>query len=766
LSTVHSNRSQPKTDSGPTFRALITSLAIDFEILWVVSLALVCSVITVLVCARLLHFAGEKLEWATYLSLGTIFPALLLVFTLPSIRRRFSIPLDVVKLVMTASWLVFAIVALPREGQAASFVFSAAHVVLLIIFFKKLALPINRTRIVVALIVVLVSWTLSVRFLWWSFFSSWIYQTGNTAGVVYRLLVCALALLVVFLNLVHEGVSDAIARFRFWSVGNVVAILIFALASFSSDQKFDLAGSYSHWGVIVGPAGMVRQGAWLLNDAPSQYGFLSTLTVALLPFETVWQSLYVLNSVLLLLSSSFLFYIFRSLRTGPANFIFALLITLAAVFLLPGYLYLGYAPQAFPMLGPFRFGWVYALLAVLFWEFRSSEISPAPRVLLLGTLIWLLGSLWSSESAAYCAAVWLPAYALLILRRAVCTHRKQRSSKKSLNDAVAWLLLPLLTGTSAVVLINFYYLLTLGHSADWRGFYEYSFSSIVGFFALPSGIDTPVLTLLLIFCLTSAVVAHFLRRGLTPKPVSLLAGTWGALWAMSSYYVSRSHPNNANALTPMLCFSMGIALYLLVRYQAQDWWRMTLRMSLVPFLTIILIMTFANTSFLKSYFTGRVFGYQRNINLYLPRVDSSLSNLMTSSGVKPSDPLIYCARGLYAAEPPFDGLSIEHGVLFPVWIGDDCKQVVSPAYSWLPTAPLAVLAPLAEDRRQEYMARFATRAKLSGWLVQSKHEAPYTSLPWFQQQLMRTHSPTKIHENEDWQLIWFEYQEGRKLARR
>ncbi|HKR02240.1 MAG TPA: hypothetical protein VJT09_16300, partial [Pyrinomonadaceae bacterium] len=80
--------------------------------------------------------------------------------------------------------------------------------------------------------------------------------------------------------------------------------------------------------------------------------------------------------------------------------------------------------------------------------------------------------------------------------------------------------------------------------------------------------------------------------------------------------------------------------------------------------------------------------------------------------------------------------------------------------TWLPTTPFVLFAPLPEERRQIYMARFAERARLGGWLIQNRREAPYTSSRWFYEQVTRTHTPTKTFENEDWQVIWFEFNAG------
>jgi hypothetical protein len=237
--------------------------------------------------------------------------------------------------------------------------------------------------------------------------------------------------------------------------------------------------------------------------------------------------------------------------------------------------------------------------------------------------------------------------------------------------------------------------------------------------------------------------------------MSLVAGTWGALWAVSSYFVSRSHPNNATVLSPMLCLAVGVILYLLATHKLADWWARLIRMSLVPVLTMLLTITFGNASFLGLYLAAPKIGYEANINSHLPVLDSSLMELLKTAQIKPADPVIYSAIRFKAVEPAADGLKHDGGVMPPAWPIDGGE--FSTSYrAWLPTVPFVLFDPLPAERKQVYMARFAARRRLSGWLIQNKREAPYTASAWFYDQITRTHAPTKMFENEDWQLIWFE----------
>lgn len=737
----------------------LNAAAGDLEPLWVAGLALLCVLLGSVLWGSGLGLEGEGYEWAIYLTLGTIFPALLLLISLPKRFQEIAPSrLQMFKLGLALLCMVVSVPFIIRQHQYTALTISIAHLLLLLALNERASLPLNPVSILVSFFVIVLAWTVSARLLWWESFGAWFLSGSSTTETIYRFSICAFSLLLVFANLTgREKAEDGGASSRIGRVLNVAAVLIIGVASVRSDQLFNTM-SNSHWSVFVGPAEMVRQGGWPLWDVPSQYGFLNILLIAFSPFKSVWQATYIINSFLLFASAIFLFYILRSVRTGLLNFCFALLVTLAAVFLIAGWPPALLGPQVFPSLGPFRFIWCYVLLFILVWEFRRESKKMGWQLPLAGCVIWLIGTLWSSESAVYCAAIWLPAYALIIYRKARNVYAEERESAKSpLRAAAFWAMIPPLLLSLSIGLITVYYILRLGHAPDWRGFFEYSLSFANGFFAIPIEAGGAVWTLFLIFCAFSTVAAYFLRHGLTHRAASLIAGTWGAFWSVSSYFVSRSHANNATVLAPVFCVVIGLTLFLLATHRQTDWWATLVKMSFVPVLTILLTVTFGNGSFLGLYLSSPKLTYERNIDTHLPLIDPSLQELLNTAGVKADDPIVYSAVRVKAIEPLADGLSHDHGVLLPAWPINDGQQLISTYRAWLPTTPFVLFAPLSEERRQTYMQRFTARTRLSGWLIQNRKEASYTSSGWFYNQIIRTHTPTKVFENDDWQVIWFEF---------
>jgi hypothetical protein len=736
---------------------LIRTAARYLEPLWPSGLALLCLLLGALLWKSVLGLQGEGLEWAIYLTLGTIFPALLLVL---SFSKRFtsedSRPALSAKLSLSLLVLLVSAVFVVKQHQYTAFALSIAHLVLIIISLRRTGRQITPAAILIIFFVVVTAWTVSARLLWWSSFGVWFFDTNSTAEIIYRFLISLLSILLVFINLNQQERRDEGAGFQFRSFANIAAILLIALASVRSDQLFH-AMSHSHWGVVVGPAEMVRQGGWLLWDVPSQYGFLNILLVALFPVESVWQATYILNSLLLFASALFLFFLLRSAQAGVANFFFSLAVTLAAVFLIAGWPPALLGPQVFPSLGPFRFIWCYVLLFILFLDFRRPAAKGGWQLPLAGCCAWLIGTLWSSESAVYCAAIWLPCYALIILRKARGLRMEGKSAPKRARKILLWAMIPPLLLASAVGVITVYYLIGLGHGPDWLAFYEYSLAFTGGFLTIPIDVHGPVWVIFLVFCALSTMAASLLlqRDRLRHRALILMTGTWGALWSISSYFISRSHPNNATVLSPMLCIAIGVMLYLFVVCQWPDWWARLIRMSFVPVLAILLTVTFGNASFLGLYLSSPKLGYERDITSHLPVLDPSLLELLNTAQVKRSDPLIYSAIRVRAVEPQADRLKHDGGVMPPAWPVGDGRFFAS-YKTWLPTMPFVLFDPLPAARKQVYMDRFTSRTRLSGWLIQNKHEAPYTSSAWFYNQITRTHTPVRMFENNNWQVIWFE----------
>jgi hypothetical protein len=716
--------------------------------LWVGGLA----VIQVVLADRCLALRGKAYDWAQYLLLGTLFPAIVLGLA-RSARRwpRLTPVVRTVKVGLALFGLVYPTYYFWDDFDLRVVLLAVVHWVLLTTLWHFLHRRDGRAgeglgfgRAVVGLAVSTLSWVVCAKLFWWDNLAD------RLEGSAYFLTVFLLAAALVSITLCQPARSPGRARGRWHSVSTAAALVILALASVRFDDIDYLVKArgeflyvtFHHWGAIAGPAALVRQGGWLLWDVPAQYGFLSTLTLASFP-GSVWQALYTVTAVLLFLEAAFCFLLLRSFRPGLVGGCLALALTLAAFFLLPGWAPLASGPLHVPCVSSFRFFWCFALVAVLLWEYRSgADAGLQRRVLWVGNVTWLVGTLWSSESAVYCAAVWLPAFALLVLRRVQRLSPGPGRCRARFKAAAGWLLVPPGLLGAAVAGITAYYACRLGHGPDWRAFFEHSLAFRDGFAGIPMDPRGCVWVLFLVFCVLSALVARALGRGLCCRELGLLTGAWAALWATASYFVSRSHENTATCLAPVVCTGAALALYLSRRGRRRGSWLLTA--GLAPLPTVVLAAGFANPQALQSHWANLRRGYRGHVERVFVPLDQNIDLLLGAAGVKADDSILF-----------LDKPGEWSNLLAPRRTGAaGGAELVSVNRAWLPAYPFILLTPLPEERRVEYLARFHARARRSGWLLQAETVRDFPH--WFMRQVLKTHTPGRALELAGYRLQWFE----------
>jgi hypothetical protein len=728
----------------------------DIEHLWVGGLAL----LQLYLVNRWLPLKGESYEWAQYLLLGTLFPALLLAL---SLLKRFA-GADRVLVKPLERCLAFACLVTCayfswQHRDHAILIISLAQCALLAAvalvqfrFGKENAIGMGPEHWIVDMVFAMLAWTVSVRLFWWASFEQ--YLRSNIYGVS----VFAGALLLVTINLSRSAPASEHRPARSFWPANLLAFAIFVLAGLRIDYACPFPGAtYHHWSAIVGPAELVRQGGWLLWDIPSQYGFLSTLTVAWLPTHSVWQSFYVVNATLLTITACFLFLQLRALRTGACNWLFSLTVTLAAVFFVPG------RPQQLygyntPAVGPFRFFWCFALLMVLAWQWRRSS-EPSWKRIAFGNLTWLVGTLWSAESAIYSATIWLPAYVFLTWRGISKAYPAVNQHKKRfVLAALAWNI-PLLLLVLIWTTITSYYLVRLGHGPDWLSYVEYclAFSA----FALPIDPHGCVWVLCLAFCALAAVVVHLFQKPGGQSCLHLALAAWSALWAAASYFVGRSHEINLTNLSPVIVVAMAIACGVLSRERNAGRLGGVLRLSFIPILTMLLTIAFGNEERSPVVLSTMRRGYIRDIDRLLPQVDESAAWLLRTASVTEGDPILLMHH-----------VNNQCNCVAARWVTDQpCHQArrVTVNQAWLPLTPYSLSLPLSKERARIYMSRFMSRTRMSGWLLYTRVDP---ARAWFFDELQHSHAAVKTFEHGEWKLTWFACKEcpgqdsAKELARR
>lgn len=734
----------------------------DVEPLWVTGGALLLVLGVHLLLGRVPELSVKRRDWGLYLTLGTVFPLIVIALApwpgvIPLVRRGQRIG----RLALVLCALAAAITFLIGDHQIYVLFLSVIQIAMAWTMLRGSG-SLHASAFVVASGVSVLAWMGAVRMIWWKTYPMLVFGSFYASLV----LVAALAFVIAMMLAPswREGKAVTVLRRASPVLLTPLFVLILLIASTRTTPSFNLNGGgegdlprslYHHWGAIAGPAQVVQHGGWLLWDVPAQYGFLSTLAVAFFPGGNVWQSLYLIDAGCLFLSACFIFFVLRAARPGVANELFALIVALTGTFLVPGFTNQLIGPSSLPSIGAFRFIWSYLLLAVLIWEARA-EAARAWYVPAVGSLVWLVGTFWSAESAAYCAAIWLPAYCLVVYRRYRAATTPHRVSP------LAWLLLPLLLVVVAGSGISLWYWSRLGHTPDWRMFAESVSDYSVGAFAIPVNIRGGVAGLFVVFCAASTFTAGWMRKGLTHRALPLAIGAWGALWAASSYYIGRSAESNITNLAAPISAVIAVILLMLAREGSAVTGSLIVRMALIPVLVVQLTFAFGDFGNLRIYLLSDQKGYRGRMEEILPAMNDAQARLLDRAGVAPSDPVVLFDTVEYLVLPPRkiatrDADLGDSASPIPQATNDlDNTRAVPYDHTWLSIMPMIPLVTLPPERDKLYLTRFAERTHRSGWLLQRKDQ-PYTANPVLASVLNRLYQRGAIFEDGPWQLVHFQY---------
>jgi hypothetical protein len=679
---------------------------------------LLLAVIPVTLLFFILNGPGERADWGMYLFLGGAFPILSFLGVgrlrawAGSLSSFSSLGIIVVSL-LVFSWLMairpMSLNILPVFLFHSFFLFLNEKQALKSFVQRGQIIPTTA----LGMLFLLLSWIIALRYGWWLFDLGW---SPNLALLLVGVFCC------IFYAIEKENEASRATKI----ISNIVCLSLLFWMSFRTDSLFR-DNSYHHWGAICGPADMVREGGWLLWDVPSQYGFLSTLSLAWFPAASTWHSLYFIDGIFSFFAAAFLFSLICQVFRGPFGSLLALWIVIAVMFLLPGWAPGLQGAHLFPSMGAFRFFWCYALLAVVLRHSLTAEKFSA-RLLVLGNFLWMLGCLWSVESAAYCSVIWLSFYVLV-------------KKSKFLWSLPAVLMLTALGG------ISLYYFLFLGHFPDWRAFADYALSFSGGFISLPITSDGSAWSLcFLMIAMIFLLLSSFLE---TRKLPPLLLAATSTLWAISSYFVARSHENNLTTLTPLYCASVFLALFSLEKNIRNSQTRSLGKVLLLPPLVIWMALPLFNTEMLWVRLQGAIVSDRPKLETLLPKRTIVLQSLLDQAKITENDFLV-----------AIDGA--DNGNLLPVSLEASPSGLFH--RPWLPIHPLNLLTPLSPERRKIYLTRFIERAKPEGWTLLSSEMDGKILGRWLSEDfpllLRKYYEPTETLQSGKWYLIRWKLKNG------
>ncbi|MDQ6879469.1 MAG: hypothetical protein M3082_17585 [Candidatus Dormibacteraeota bacterium] len=524
---------------------------------------------------------------------------------------------------------------------------------------------------------------------------------------------------------------DIGSRLVVWA-GGTAALLLLAVASVRTNDLFN-PSTIIHWEFYVGPAELVRQGGWLLWDVPAQYGFLSELTIAWIPTPSAWEALFILNALMSFLLATTVFVLLRSLGRGILNLLMSFIVALVACFFRPGLSPQIVGPDGYPSIGGFRFLWCVALLLVLLGALKVRPGRARLGFLICGNLVWMIGVLWSAESAIYSTFVWLPGYFLMV----VAEHWGQPDIRRRILIICGLTVVPVLFLAAGVAMVFLVYQVGLGHGPDLKSYYEFGLVYQGGFGSYPMDPGGPGWVLFLAYVTTLATLMWNARK--QPAQVSVVVVATAALvYATSSYFVGRSHPNAVWNLAPEVCIAFAVTIGLAARVlRTGDPLPALLRLVAAPVLIMFMFGGTGDRAALVDWVTRP----QRDIahvDTPWPRTDPNLLALLDGH-VNPGDRVAYLAGDVNPALTPH---------LFP----DAQQQKGAP--QWLPLVPFTAINLLAPDRRAAYVERFVARHPDGGWLIE--RTGPQAEEQWAKDVIRAHFTVGAIYSNAVYQLSFWQ----------
>ena len=471
----------------------------------------------------------------------------------------------------------------------------------------------------------------------------------------------------------------------------VLPLIIFFLESFNTTNFFirNFGQSFHHWQVIVGPLEMMGQGGHLLWNVPSQNCFLNMIIAYLMPFEDAWFRLYFFNSLLTLSFSMLFFYVVWNKRDSIYWYIISFLISYSVLFLTLGGIYF-YNPSITPFNGPMRFICALVLLYVIFISANKNLKTQVFRFL----PIWLIGTLWSFESAVYVSATILPFVIVSLF-----SHQTELNLFRRIYYLV---ILPLLSLLIIILFIILYYKIKLNIYPDFFAFIETSFSWLSGKSYYTSTFDyTGPVWIPIIYL---SIIISFFFQHKKSKNNYLIFTFISFFIATSSYFISNSH--NVDILKHAYLFFFGLML-MINFFSYENFKRNFLLLS--PIFIILLTFSYGNMYFIKhvkntllhqDYFLKKI-EVKENEDIY-----------KILSIIKPGNiPVTIIEPGRYLQT-----------LKKKEYIDTETKKLIQLNDSiWLPYHPATLILTMSLDRKIHYIRKWIDLKKPEiGWFINSK----------------------------------------------
>ena len=474
--------------------------------------------------------------------------------------------------------------------------------------------------------------------------------------------------------------------------------------SFRIDSLNNIPGSYFHVGYYSEVVKTLNSGGTLLWDTPSQYGFLNILFLSIFPFEDSRQSVYVGQSILMLLTVSSVMYLFYTLMKSTRFFL------IAASFFLWIYFFADpelIGPQPYPSSSAMRFAPSILFLVVLLMTLlgnRKHDFSYRRLYFPLSAGVYI-GALWSAEALLYALSI----TGFVFLGLLAIWKGEKGFTLSVFCKKLSWLLLWIFTSLlGAWLSAAVYTLIKVGEFPDLQMHIMFASKYSQGFGSVPLQIANPAWIIGLVITLAFFVLLKSLRIENNQSVTISVSALIGGLIGWLTYYLGRAVPDNFIAEYPLIVFCLLLLLY--ISYHLLDVSKVATVLKLntwaitATFIGIILASTVS-----QPRFVGTVFSTQ------------SLNRPFANSTVEANANMRELLRDIPANSKEF--------IVFEGWAGvlpglpDDLKNRFNTNKVWLPS-PLGLLEdPIPPEIRSQTLNRFVENCPNSGYLLSANKDS-------------------------------------------
>lgn len=192
---------------------------------------------------------------------------------------------------------------------------------------------------------------------------------------------------------------------------SIAAALSFSTAILKNDDQ--LLTQWHHWSAYIAPAEQLLSGSIIFRDFPAQYGLGPTISIASFCQENCWYGMYFIVGFSTLIFGLLVYAISIALSSKHWSDLFIITaLSLSTCFFWNAFPPNVGTPAVTPSVGGMRFLPVLVLISYLFF---SGNIEASKVKVFFGHFLWLIGILWSPESAFYVTYVW-GSYYIFIFR--------------------------------------------------------------------------------------------------------------------------------------------------------------------------------------------------------------------------------------------------------------------------------------------------------------------------------------------------------------